>query len=475
MKKRFETCTVTLTPLSPIHISGGNPNYGWGAVWLNTQSKLYILDSELFSKKLAEADLLEKYIEAVERWIQLSDTEKSKQSNPCFDFINDNRKSLYPNTDIEIFVNSLSINAIAAEPSECFIRNGNGKAYIPGSSIKGAIRTAIIYAMLEEHKKKAGVDYLNDVYLKNIFYGKPAIPSDTNSGFEKRNGMDEGLLKLILEDFNLTEKGEMGNPISLSRDEPDNGSITNLMRAILVSDSTSISNLQDEEIKIVMLDNPVEEDGEIYRDIKKPINLSPDRGLKQCFEMDKGMTVSFKVTIDHEILRSFSPCTKEHNFPIIFHNLYQLQKVIESFFLKVWEVEKNFFWYDLCVYENSPEDKLMGAVLNFYNKDDFEILPIINIGLGSGLLCKTLFVAMKEEYRIKIRNLQMTDNQIKNHNNGYVFDFKRNQVPVDWLKKLAPNSRHLVFRQNDRYSNAYRPLGWANLQFGSVTYEDNVL
>lgn len=475
MKKRFETCTVTFTPLSPIHISSGNPDYGWGAVWLNTRSKLYILDSERFSRKLDGVGLLEKYIEAVQQWTQLSDADKTRQSNPCFEFIYNNRTSLYPNADIESFVKELSINEMVVEPSARFIRNGKGNAYIPGSSIKGAIRTAVIYAMLQAYQQQTGIDYLNDVYLKNIFYGKPTIPSDTNSGFEARKRMDEELLKLILEDFELTEKDEDGNRISLSRDKPENGSITNLMRAVLVSDSNSILYLKDEEIKIVMLDNPIEENGEICRDIKKPINLSPDKGVKQCFGTDKDMSVSFKITIDHEILSSFSLCTKGHDFPIIFQNLFQLQKIIESFFLKVWEAEKKFFWDDLRVYEGSPEDKLMGAVLDFYDKTYSEMLPNINIGLGSGMICKTLFIAMKEEYRMRIRNLQMTDDQISNHNKGYVMNYAGKRIPVDWSKKLAPNSRHLVFCQNDRYSNAYSPLGWANLKFGPVTYEDDVL
>jgi len=323
MKQRFETCTVTLTPLSPIHISAGNPDYGWGAVWLPSQKKMFILDSDRFAQELIATNLLDHYIEQVENWIQLSDSQKEKQSNPCFNFFQNNRLKLFPNSDIETFVKKLSATEINAPNSTYFIQNGAGYSYIPGSSIKGAIRTAIIYAILQKHKELIGKDYLNDVYLKNIFDGKPTVPVDTNSGFNTRKRMDENLLKLVLEDFDLTEKDDTGNHIPLCRDNPVNGSITNLMRAILVSDSTPISkqNLADNEIKIIMLDNAIEEDEEINRDIKKQIDLNTDNGIKQCIEPSQDISISFKITIDKEILSSFFATTTVQKFPIVFKDL----------------------------------------------------------------------------------------------------------------------------------------------------------
>ena len=386
---------------------------------------------------------------------------------------------LYPDTDIINFVKELSATELHAPNGNCFIRNGDGKPYIPGSSIKGAIRTAIIYDMLQEHNKQTKKDYLNDVYLKNIFDGEPTIPKTANSGFDSRKGMDEKLLKSVLEDFQLIEKDDTGNPITLSRDNPVNGSITNLMRAILVSDSTPISkkNLADNEIKIIMLDNAVEEDGEIYRDIKRPINFTTDKGIKQCFESKQDTSVSFKITIDNEILRSFLANTTIQKFPIVFQNLDDIKKIINKFFIKVWDAEQEYYLEQLS-WPNINKERMIENVIDFYDNQintSRTNLPIINIGLGSGILCKTLFVAMKEQYKVKIRNLQMTEKQIINHNKKYVIDHNNNRIPVDWSIKLAPNSRHVVFRQNGKTSNAYRPLGWANLQFGTATYEDNVL
>ncbi|RXK80700.1 type III-A CRISPR-associated RAMP protein Csm5 [Chlorobaculum sp. 24CR] len=161
MKKRFETCTVTLTPLSPIHISSGNSDYGWGAVWIEKTEKMYILDSERLSQKLIECNLFEKYIEEVERWIYMSDSQKEKQSNPCLKFLEDHKAQLFPDVDIIRFVKDLSTTELNAKSGSRFIRDGEGRAYIPGSSIKGAIRTAVIYAMLAENRKREKKDYLN--------------------------------------------------------------------------------------------------------------------------------------------------------------------------------------------------------------------------------------------------------------------------------------------------------------------------
>lgn len=468
MKRRFETCTVALTPLSPIHISAGNPDYGWGAVWLNTQSKLYILDSERFSTRLAEADLLEKYIEAVQQWTGLSDAEKTKKSNPCFEFISNNRKSLYLNTDIESFVKELSINEIAAEPSSRFIRNGNGEAYIPGSSIKGAIRTAVIYAMLQKYKQDTEIDSLND-YLEDFFSGKPSIPKNTKSGFDTRKGMDKELLKSILEEFELTDK----NSSAHRRDKPENGSITNLMRAIIVSDSKSIphvhNSLEGEEIRIVMLGNE-----DKYGDrtlIQQALPYATKNKKKECLQAKQNISITFRLTIDHEILQSFD--SNKNEFPIVFRNLKDLEKIITEFYRKVWKAEEEYYLEQLTLpdMDSSREEKMIENVLDFHD-DETEVYPNlqpnINIGLGAGMLCKTLFIAIKPKYQMLIRNLQMTDRQIRNHHrkeNGY-------GTPVNWMKKLAPNSRHLVFRGERK---GYRPLGWANLKFGTATYEENEL
>lgn len=473
MKKRFETCTVTLTPLSPIHISNGNADYGWGAVWLQQSQKMIVLDSEKFTQKLIENDLVNDYVNAVEVWTNLSDTKKQEQPNPCHTFIH-NHPILYSGTSLDNFVESLKKFEYDAPPPTSFIRNGEGKAYIPGSSIKGAIRTAVIYAILQEHIQRTKNDYLNDTYLKNIFNTKSIIPESSQSGADLRKGLDEKLLQSVLEDFDLTEKNELGQPISLRRDKPEKGSITNLMRAILVSDSTPIpnvkKNLVEEEIKIIMLENE-DANGDRYLN-RQALPYAVGNNKRQCYEPINNPAITFKLTIDHEILRSFSQQTSTNKFPIVFQNLNDLKKIIRKFYSKVWQVEQVYFLEDLCVKKNS--ERMIENTLDFFDNitDKYpSLFPNINIGLGSGMLCKTLFVMMKEEYRVKIRNLQMTDRQIRNHTKGQ----NGRGNPVNWEKKIAPNSRHLIFRQNGNHSNAYRPLGWANLNFGKISTEADAL
>jgi CRISPR-associated protein Csm5 len=472
MKNRFETCEVTLTPLSPIHISAGNPDYGWGAVWLPLQEKIFILDSERFSQKLVESNLFEKYIEEVEKWIKLSDSEKEKQLNPCFKFLQENSLQLFPNTDINKFLQDLSASEFNAPNGNRFIRNADGHAYIPGSSIKGAIRTAVIYAMLEEYKGQMKKDYLNDTYLKSFFDGMSPIPKNTGAGFDARKRMDEELLKSVFEDFELTEKDDSENIITFNRAKLGNGSITNLMRAILVSDSTPIphiqKNLLDEEIKIVMLENP-DLNGDRCLN-RQALPYATNNNKKQCFEPNQQPFITFKITIDKEILRSFD--SRLNAFPVVFKEIKDIEKIINAFYKKVYEVEQEYYLDQLALpgEYNSNEERMIENVLDFYDKNTAsypKLLTNINIGLGSGMLYKTLFVAIKEEYRIKIRNLQMTKRQIDNQRRGY----NGRGNPIDWINKIAPNSRHLVFKNGI----ATRPLGWANLKFGSITYEDSVL
>ncbi|RXK84540.1 hypothetical protein EST62_09500 [Chlorobaculum sp. 24CR] len=311
-----------------------------------------------------------------------------------------------------------------------------------------------------------------DEYLKTILDKEPNIPNDANSGFDIRKKMDEELIKLVLEDFELTEKDYLGNPITLNRSKPDKGSITNLMRAILVSDSTPIpyvrENLVDEEMRIIMLENS-DINGDRFLN-RQALPYAVSGNEKECFEQNKNAYVTFNITIDHEILRFFS--NNASGFSIIFQSLKDLEKIIIKFYKKIWTFEQEYYLEQLGLPDNnhSKEEKMIEKVLDFYDDENdvnLNILPTINIGLGSGMLCKTLFIAIKEEYRIKIRNLQMTGIQIDNQKCG------RNGRghTVDWINKIAPNSRHLVFKNGV----ASRPLGWANLSFGPITFEDSVL
>jgi len=460
MKNRFETCTVTLTPLSPIHISNGNSDYGWGAVWLQQSNKMIVLDSERFSQKLIEKDLLETYINEVERWTRLSDREKSDRPNPCYTFI-ERHARLFEGMTLNNFVESLKVAEYDAKPSNSFIRNGKGEAYISGSSIKGAIRTAVIYAILQEHKRRTRTDYLNNTYLKNKLSGKSNVPNTSNEGAAIRKGLDTELLEVLLEDFELSEKDDLGNPIS-----------TNLMRAILVSDSSPIphvrKNLVPEEIKIIMLEN---EDSNGDRYVKQQtIQYATGLNVRECFEPVQNPTIQFKITIDHEILKSFNSQTSSLKIPIAFSGLKDLEKIIRTFYTKVWNAEELYFLNDLKTGDQRSTIMMQGAKY-FYDSVDTNALPTINIGLGSGMLCKTLFIMMNEEYRAKIRNLQMTDLQIANHHLGQ----NKYGTVVNWDMKLSPNSRHLVFRPAGNAGNTYRPLGWANLKFGAITTEANTI
>lgn len=463
MKKRFETCVVTLTPLSPIHISVGNADYGWGAVWLRQSNKMVVLDSEKFTEKLIQSNLLDKYIEEVEKWTNLPDADKQKQSNPCYTFIQRNA-TLYEGMSLDDFVLSIKKEEYNVPPPTSFIRNGKGEAYIPGTTLKGAIRTAIIYAILQEHIRQTGNDYLNNTYLKKIFDSKPFVPNNSQKGADLRKGLDKELLEAVLEEFEISEKDETGQIVNLmQRPKPEHGPITNLMRAIIVSDSTPIPNVRNalvsEEIKIIMLESS-DDKGNRYLN-PQALPFAVGKNKRECYEPVNNASIQFELTIDREILQSFAPQTLTHKFPVVFKNLGDLQKIINDFYSNVWRFEQDFFLKKIHV--DKRTEGLIEGSLNFFDDSMNKLKPNFNIGLGSGMICKTLFVMMNEEYRIKIRNLQMTGRQIRNHNNGMNGAGKQ----VDWKNKIAPNSRHLIFRNN----KSYRPLGWANLSFGETFYK----
>ena len=74
---------------------------------LSKLKKIFILDSERFSQKLFDNNLIDEYIKNVNNWINKSDSDKVKDSNPCYFFIKKHKKNLCQGVDEEDFIRDL--------------------------------------------------------------------------------------------------------------------------------------------------------------------------------------------------------------------------------------------------------------------------------------------------------------------------------------------------------------------------------
>lgn len=147
-----------LQTLSPVHIGSGRDIEPFE--YIITKGRFYRINTESAMRKLYESGNWEKY----EEWLNdidqrfnnaVQNKEKSiirRDINPV-DFCS---KQLKQPKLAEDIINNHSLYQAVCRRHETYrireaIKTPNGEIYVPGSSIKGAIRTALVYAVLSEN------------------------------------------------------------------------------------------------------------------------------------------------------------------------------------------------------------------------------------------------------------------------------------------------------------------------------------
>lgn len=145
----LKTYKMKLTTLSPIFIGGGEfSDLSQLQYIYNSETKeLKIIDESKFIKFLKRTNLLDKFIDYVSK---PQYNKNNKYISPTLSYwVNQNFK----NKDLDIYkrvekldnITNRNLNYVRS-----FIKDKNGKPYIPGSSIKGAIRTAFLSKLIKE-------------------------------------------------------------------------------------------------------------------------------------------------------------------------------------------------------------------------------------------------------------------------------------------------------------------------------------
>ncbi|MFA5555365.1 MAG: type III-A CRISPR-associated RAMP protein Csm5 [Phycisphaerae bacterium] len=148
------TYKIKATVVTPISIGDGS-QYSPYKDYFIYKGRVYYVDEQKIGELLAkDHQLMTEYVEGV------ANMEGNRSRFDLKDFIQ-NRLQM----DAE-FLNRKELdfygNALSKLPINGFVKNPNGYPYIPGSSIKGAIKTALIYTDLE--KASAGEKWKEDFF-----------------------------------------------------------------------------------------------------------------------------------------------------------------------------------------------------------------------------------------------------------------------------------------------------------------------
>ncbi len=158
MNKVNNVYTIQLTTVKPVSIGDGGTISPLSDFYYDAEKEeVYLLNKPVFEKKLQEStNLLNEFIKTVNNQVT-----KSKNTL-IFDFIqnkivNDNSSS---EDILKKYFHTLPIKAIGIDntnETKTIVKNID-RPYIPGSSIKGAFRTALLYDKMIRDKKNNILD-----------------------------------------------------------------------------------------------------------------------------------------------------------------------------------------------------------------------------------------------------------------------------------------------------------------------------
>ena len=365
--------------LSPVHIGSGKKYRP--SEYINSKAKL---KGEVFNT-IKRIDFANFYMSL----------EGNKQERFLANLSNPNYKleQDYPKISKEFTrytaINKSSIskeNNIAPEISEHIKTSDN--VYIPGSSIKGAIKTAIFY------------DILSDEDIDEIY--------DLIQNRGNKNVVPKGSYNRFIDSFFSAPRG--------------NSAQKNILRFLQISDSTIYNLPTIHEIISIM----AESSGGMPRGVRNySRNGAVVRTYLETIDENKILQSDFTINNDLEVLS-------------------ELDLMDKSFILDIDYIKKAIYNFsnDLIQHELEFADKYdVDDLTKFYNslsKYNKEESPVLRIGAGSGFMATTIALKIKDYDSREGTNIYEEVRKTAHRSYGYEFPKSRKVtktgLPLSWVQ-----------------------------------------
>lgn len=333
------------------------------------------------------------------------------------------------------------------------MQSGLGKYFIPGSSIKGAIKTAVLYHNVTERMANGELDL-------NQFVRNQITAYNSKHNYEKKKFKESFAAELLKDAFLskhpqespwtdsgvdpnqfgkiTTTPGNKGTTVETLADTQIHLPLDNIRTTLKKEDLIRIDTFgTDKGVKVVAAYTIIEElptfsitqnnarrqepQGpftDIFKAIKvkdamieetsevqtEEILFTSLNGSNQIngkrmggntdYECFHGKT-NIEISIDHNILESF---TRAGSTPP-FSDLTSLIKICQDFAGTQWEVEQQF----LSAYADGSSLNLR-AIQKFYTDDKNMNRATLRVGWGTGMLGTTLSLLLDESTRVELRN-----------------------------------------------------------------------
>lgn len=268
------------------------------------------------------------------------------------------------------------------------IRNGFSQLYIPGSSIKGAIRTAIAYHLLKN------ADQFQVPQQKQLSAIELQLQQTMGSLRQKAKFADDSLfMNALFSDFEL--EGDRSNV--------KNGPNTDLMRAVKVTDSEP---LIERKIPLPNGKNRFE-NLPVTAEVLVSSRYGDYRAKYRASiyaELARSVQTTFTITLNRHLLDQMH---HSQGMKIPFTSVAELLQICQDFAQDQWD-EEHDYWQ--AIQNNANDLDLTGATRNLdfgAIRDFYESTTCpyaLRLGWGTGMNGTTVGLLLDEQLRSQLRD-----------------------------------------------------------------------
>jgi CRISPR-associated protein Csm5 len=376
----LEVCTIKLT--SPLLRIGDRINSLSPFEYVQSGNFVYIPDADLLARELYHRGFLKNFLDHIQNKENLTpllekafgtDWAKATGQNDCLLF----PTRLHKWTDDQI------------TDLRPMLRNGFGQLYIPGSSIKGAIRTAIAYHLLSHGNRCQVPTPQRPSALELKIREKMQAPEFQRSKYSHARFDDDILIDPLFTSYQLEYRSR-----SVATKFGPN---TDFMRAVKVSDSAPLLE------KSVKLKN-----GKTRRDnlaIAAAVEVSSHFGDDKAkhratiyAEMALRANTTFTISLDLQMLSWFQ---HQQGMKIPFNSIDELLRICQEFAQDQWDAEHDY-WEAITNNAHRDHQLDFDDIRTLYEP---EVCPYkLRLGWASGMNGTTIGLCLPEDLRRDIRD-----------------------------------------------------------------------
>jgi CRISPR-associated protein Csm5 len=348
--------------------------------YVQTSKRVYLPDQEAFARALQERGFLRDYIQCIEDRGEIISLLENAFGENWQTTTGSKGEVLFPSDAISKKWTSEQITDFRP-----MIRNGMRQLYIPGSSIKGAMRTAIAYHLLKH------ADQYNVPSPQQISEIERKLRQSMGELKQQAKFFDDRLLMdALFSDFDLVY-GDRSIP---ARKGPN----TDFMRAVHVSDSAPLikEEVVNKKGQKALLNLAIA--AEVIISSRFPDYRAKYRASVYA-EMVRLAKSQFTITLDREMLSWFR---HSQGMQIPFKTIEDILKLCQEFAQDQWDFEHDY-WQDL---KDNP--RAQGKNLSFNEIRSFyeavECPYQLRIGWASGMPGTTVNLLIDDDLRAEIRD-----------------------------------------------------------------------